>query len=136
MPKYNIENFLSDLKILEEKLGLDMALFGSFSSSNYSLRPKFDLKDKDFNKKAATFLKAGAFIVDRQGGKITGGAPEGRLKAVVSNIEMPDAERGLYEGIKNIFDRNGILNPDVKLGANSKFTLTHFRNTNLPKIMI
>lgn len=136
LPKYNIENFLSDLKILEEKLGLDMALFGSFSSSNYSLRPKFDLKDKDFNKKAATFLKAGAFIVDRQGGKITGGAPEGRLKAVVSNIEMPDAERSLYEGIKNIFDRNGILNPDVKLGANSKFTLTHFRNTNLPKIMI
>ena len=35
-----------------------------------------------------------------------------------------------------VFDQNGILNPEVKLGANSKFTLTHFRTTNQPKIMV
>ncbi len=136
LPAYNIENFLKDLAILEEKLGLDLALFGSFSNSIYSLRPKFNLEDKDFNRKATTFLKAGAYIIDRQGGELAGGTPEGRLKAVVTNTEISGAEEKIYNEIKQLFDKNGILNPDIKLGASSKFTLTHFRDTNRPKIMI
>ena len=136
LPAYNMKNFLDDLKVLSEKLKLDLALFGSFSNSIYSLRPKFNLEDKDFNRKAATFLKAGAYIIHRQGGTLAGGTPEGRLKAVVTNAEMPDAEQKLYLEIKQLFDKNNILNPDIKLGASSKFTLTHFRDTNRPKIML
>ncbi len=136
LPSHNINSFLKDLKVLEEKLGLDLALYGSYATSIYNLRPKFNLEDKDFNKKVATFLRAGAYVINRQDGKLAGGTPEGRLKAVVTNTEMKDAERDLYEKIKEIFDQNNILNPDVKLGASSKFTLTHFRDTNLPKIMI
>lgn len=136
LPAHNIASFLKDLKVLEEKLDLDLALYGSYATSIYNLRPKFNLEDDDFNKKAATFLRAGAYVIDRQDGKLAGGVPEGRLKAVVTNNEMKDAEQSLYEGIKKIFDQNNILNPDVKLGASSKFTLTHFRDTNLPNIML
>lgn len=136
LPTRNIGSFLKDLKVLEQKLDLDLALFGSYATSNYSLRPKFNFEDSDFNKKVATFLRAGAYIIDRQDGKLAGGTPEGRLKAVVTNNEMKDAEKDLYIKIKEIFDQNNILNPDVKLGASSKFTLTHFRTTNLPKIMV
>lgn len=134
LPAYNIENFLKDLGVLEEKLGLDLNLYGSFAAENYSLRPKFDLEDPDFRKKAATFLKAGAYVISRQGGKLTGGTPEGRLKAVVTNEEMLDARKELYTQIKQIFDPNGILNPEVKLGATSRSTLTHFRDENRPKV--
>ena len=81
-------------------------------------------------------MRAGAYVIDRQGGKLAGGTPEGRLKAVVTNNEMSDAKKNLYTGIKKIFDANEIFNPDVKLGANSKFTLTHFRDSNQPKIMV
>ena len=136
LPARNIGGFLKDLKVLEEKLKLDLALYGSYATSIYSLRPKFNLEDKDFNKKAATFLRAGAYIIDRQDGKLAGGTPEGRLKAVVTNTEMKDAEQDLYTKIKEIFDQNGILSPDIKLGASSKFTLTHFRDSSLPKIML
>ena len=45
-------------------------------------------------------------------------------------------ESSINNRIKEIFDQNGVLNPDIKLGASSKFTLTHFRTTSLPKIMI
>lgn len=136
LPAANLENFLKDLKILGEKLKLDLALFGSYSTSNYSLRPKFNLEDADFNKKAATFLRAGAYVINRQDGNLAGGTPEGRLKAVVTNAEMSEPEKNLYTEIKEIFDQNGILNPDVKLGANSKFTLTHFRSDTLPKVVM
>ncbi|MBQ1298831.1 FAD-binding oxidoreductase [Candidatus Saccharibacteria bacterium] len=136
LPEWNIGNFLNDLKILGKKLDLEMELFGSFSASTYSLRPKFNLEEPDFNKKATTFLKAGAYIINRQSGCLAGGTPEGRLKAVVTNIDMLESERRLYEEIKKIFDKNNILNPDIKLGAVSKFTLTHFRDSTLPKVMV
>lgn len=136
LPSHNLESFLKDLGILEQKLELDLALYGSYATNIYSLRPKFNLEEKNFNKKVATFLRAGAYIIDRQDGKLAGGTPEGRLKAVVTNTELKDAEARLYNKIKGIFDQHNVLNPDVKLGANSKFTLTHFRNTGLPKIMV
>ena len=136
LPAHNLENFLKDLKILEQKLDLDLALYGSYATSTYSLRPKFHLDDKDYAKKVATFLRAGAYVIDRQGGKLAGGSPEGRLKAVVTNADMRESEKALYTKVKEIFDRSGVLSPDIKLGASSKFTLTHFRTTGLPKIMI
>ncbi len=136
LPPYNLVNFLKDLEILARKLELDLALFGSYSTSIYSLRPKFDLSKDDFNKKATTFLRTGAYIIDRQGGKLAGGTPEGRLKAAAVNMDTPAPQLELYSEIKKIFDPNDILNPDIKLGASSKFTLTHFRSTNQPKIMI
>ena len=136
LPQYNLENFLKDLEILANKLELDLAIYGSYASSNYSLRPKFDLEAEGYSKKATAFLRAGAFIISRQGGELAGGTPEGRLKAVVVNEEMPDSRKDLYLEIKKIFDQNEILNPDVKLEASSRFTLTHFRSTNQPEIMI
>ena len=136
LPEWNIESFLRDLKILGNKLNLTMELYGSYANSIYNLRPKFNLSDADFNKKAATFLKAGAYIIDRQSGELAAGTPEGRLKAIVTNEAMIEPEKDIYQRIKDIFDPNNILNPDVKLGASSKFTLTHFRNEPLPKILV
>ena len=136
LPPYNIENFLKDLKVLAEKLELDLALYGSYATGIYHLRPKFNLETEEFKKKATTFLRAGAYVIDRQGGKLTGGTPEGRLKAVAVNDEMLEPRKELYAEIKKIFDPSDIMNPDVKLGANSRFTLTHFRDTNQPKVML
>lgn len=136
LPEWNISNFLNDLEVLHKKLDLDLELYGSYSSSIYNLRPKFDLDEEGFNKKATTFLKAGAYIIERQSGELAGGTPEGRLKAVVTNVSMQEPERIMYTELKKIFDPNNILNPDIKLGATSKFTLTHFRDSALPKIMI
>ena len=136
LPDINLTSFLKDLKVLGEKLELDLALYGSYSAEIYSLRPKFNFKDDDFNKKVATFLRAGAYVINRQGGSLTGGTPEGRLKAVVTNTEMLESERKRFEEIKKIFDPNNILNPDVKLGASSKFTLTHLRDDELKKVTV
>ena len=136
LPKENLEFFMNDLNILREKLGLDLAIYGSYDTSIYNLRPKFNLGDTDYNKKLATFLRAGAYVIERQGGKLTGGTPEGRLKAIVTNTEMHEPEKALYEEIKRIFDQNNILGSDIKLGASSKFTLTHLRDTNSPRIML
>ena len=133
LPSVNLPSFIKDLEVLEKKLDLKLALFGSYSNSIYSLRPAIKLDAEDFNKKVATFLRAGAYIINRQGGILTGGNPEGRLKAVVTNAEILESTKDFYGKIKKIFDPNNVLNPDVKLGADSRFTLTHLRDKELTK---
>jgi FAD/FMN-containing dehydrogenase len=91
---------------------------------------------EDFNKKVAAFLRAGAYVIRRQGGTLTGGTPEGRLKAVVTNEEMLDSAKEAYNKIKEILDPNNVLNPDVKMGADSRFTLTHLRDKELARIVL
>ena len=136
VPEKNLGGFLSDIKILENSLKLELAVYGSYATNNYNIRPKFDVSDPEFNKKAVTFLRTGAFIINRQGGSPTGGAPEGRVKAIVTNTEIPEEQVELYTEIKNIFDKYNIMNPGVKLGADTRFTLRHFRDGAVGKIVI
>ena len=136
LPRENLANFLRDLEVLENKMKIKLEIYGSLMTSIYHLRPKFNLEDDDFSKKATMLLRAGSFVIERQGGNLAGGVSEGRLKSIITNKILSDEEKNLYLEIKKIFDNNGILNPDVKLGADSKFTLTHFRTNNIPKIML
>lgn len=136
MPAENLAHFIQDLEVLEESLKLDLAIYGSYSASNYSLRPKFKINGEDFGKKAMTFLRSGTYIINREGGSITGGCPEGRVKALVTNDAMLDSERALYMTIKQIFDRHNMINPAIKLGANNRFTITHFRDGIASKVVV
>lgn len=136
IPNKNMIRFLDDLTVVERSLKMDLNLFGSYLSANYSLRPKFNLQDEDYARKIFAFLRAGAFIIDRQGGSLTGGGPEGRVKAIVTNGQMSEAEQKLYTEIKKIFDPRGILSPDTKLGADTKFTIKHFRTTSSAKTVL
>ena len=136
LPSKNLENFLRDLEVLGKSLKMDLALYGSYSVSNYNLRPNFNVEDEDINKKILAFLRASAFVIKRQGGALAGGSPEGRVKAIVTNGEMPEAEKNLYLEIKSIFDRYGIMNPAVKLGADSQYTIRHFNTTGPDKTVV
>ncbi len=136
IPAENLSGLIDDLGVLREKLGLDLALYGSYATSNYNLRPKFNIEEENFSKKAVAFLRAGAYVIKRRGGSLAGGSPEGRVKAIVTNDEVPPKEQCLYLEIKAIFDRYDMINPDIKLGTNTRSTLNHFRTTGSPKIMI
>lgn len=136
LPAENLRTFYADLEILKKSLKLDLYLYGSYAASNYSIRPKFKPEDEEFDKKVLAFLRAGNLIINRQEGSITGGSPEGRVKAIVTNIDMPEAEKKLYAEIKKIFDRYGILGGDIKLGADPRFTVKHFRTTGANKIVV
>lgn len=128
VPGGSIPGLVNDLKVLETSLKLDLALYGSYSASNYNLSPKLNVKSDDFRKQATNFLRTSAYVIKRQGGAIVRGTPEGRVKAIAADSTMTDAEKALYITIKNIFDRQGILNPNVKVGVDDRFTIRHFRS--------
>ena len=92
------------------------------------MTPRFDLADEEFGKEAINFLRVSTYVINRQGGVVAGALPEGRVKALVVDGEMAEAEKALYATIKNAFDRQGILNPGVKTDVDARFTVRHFRS--------
>lgn len=136
LPVQNLPDFLKDIQVLEQKTKLDLPIYGSYLNENFSIRPLFDLSAPDFNKKALTLLKVGAYIIDRRNGLICGNSPEGRVKALITNPSLSDEEKALYGEIKNIFDENGILSPTSKIGADARSVVRYIRTSSSAKIVI
>ena len=136
MPAAELPAFIDELAELEKTIKLDLPIYGSYTNNIYSLRPSFDITDKDYPKRACEFLSLGSSIIVKHNGSLTGGSPEGRIKALITNRHLGDAEKELYQSIKTAFDPHGILSPSVKLGANTNFTVHHFRTTPSSKLVL
>lgn len=133
IPDAHLINFTGALREFEAKVRQPLPLFGSFSARNYSVRPELNLDSVAGRQMALQFLRDYAQLVLEHHGNFSGGGPEGRVKALV--VTLPDAEMQLYKQIKLIFDRNKIMNPDVKTGANPRATVKHLRATTAQKIV-
>lgn len=134
IPSDHLANFLTDLRTLEETYDQELPVYGSFSTSNYNVRPDIQLNTVEGRQFVIKFLKDFNALLKEYGGSITGGAPEGRTKAMVTNPDMSEEETELYQKIKDIFDPSQIFNPDVKLGAASSSTVRHLRTSYLDDI--
>ena len=136
LPNEHLQAFITDLETIEKKLKIDLPLFGSYANANYNLRPTMNPENLEFADQALALMRAGAFVIARQGGSLVGGTPEGRVKAIIVNDSLDDNRKAFYNEVKNIFDPNHILAPDIKLGTNKDFTVRHFRTTIPNKIVI
>lgn len=129
VPKYKLTEFLEGLHLIEETLDLELPLFGSYLTSNYNVRPALDYSDVAGRKKAILFLRQYSQLVQSCGGSITGGSPEGRIKALSASEAIPPDELELYREIKHAFDPQNIFNPKVKLGADARDIIRHLRTS-------
>lgn len=129
VPPDHLANFLTDLRELEKAEGQEMPVFGSYSTNNYNIRPDVQLNTVEGRQFILQFLKTFNSLLKEHDGAITGGAPEGRLKATVTNADLLDEEVELYQKIKELFDPNQIFNPEVKLGATSNAVVRHIRTS-------
>ena len=130
VPSEHLSAFLTDMRVLEKTYNLELPVFGSYSTSNYSVRPDFQLSSIQDRQRILQFLDDFNSLVNEHGGSITGGAPEGRTKAIVVNGAHSAVEMTIYRKIKEIFDPNGILNPGVKTGANTRATVIKYLRTD------
>jgi len=121
--------FEQRLKTIERVLGQELPIFGSFATSIYTVRPDFDLSNIAERKQAMQFLRYFSKVVKECGGSFTGGRSEGRVKGLVSTPELTTRERALYDYVRKIFDPNGFLNPETKLGASFADVVRHLRTS-------
>ncbi|MBR2997397.1 FAD-binding oxidoreductase [Candidatus Saccharibacteria bacterium] len=121
----HLAKFITELEQLENDFDVELPFFGSFTSNNYSVRPdiKFDqISGRQF---ALKFIQAYAKLVEEHEGSITGGGPEGCVKALA--LKLPEKELELFKEIKQVFDPNNILGSDIKTGAHNVTTIRRLR---------
>lgn len=125
LPDDQLPYFLAELAELEEKLETPLPIFGSFATSNYSVRPEIHLDQVSGRQLALKFIKEYSLLVAKYKGSLTGGGPEGCVKALA--FKIPPNHHAFYTDIKKLFDPENILNPEIKLGASVKPTIRHLR---------
>ncbi len=135
IPSYRLADFLAGLRMIEETLGLDLPVFGSFSTANYNVRPEIDCSSLVGRRQIVAFLRQYSRLVADCEGSLTGGSPEGRVKHLPTIQTFSPAELELYADIKAAFDPNNILNPEVKLGAELKNTIRHLRTEEVSGVI-
>jgi FAD/FMN-containing dehydrogenase len=106
--------FFEGLLGLEQQFGLKLPVYGSVVSNIYSVRPELNLKKQSDRVLLFKLLKRYSAMVERLRGSITGGSPEGRVKAIVVEAEQDAKMTAINAEIKAIFDPKNIFNPGVK----------------------
>jgi FAD/FMN-containing dehydrogenase len=109
--------FFEGLAGLEQQFGLKLPVYGSVVSSIYSVRPELNLKKQADRVMLFKLLKRYSAMVERLRGSITGGSPEGRVKAIVVGAEQDAKMAEINSEIKAIFDPKNIFNPGVKVAV-------------------
>lgn len=127
IPNVELPSLIESLTVLEKKYNVKLNLFGSFATNIYSIRPNIKIETEEGRLFIVEFLRDFNMLLKIHHGHLAGGSPEGRLKALLTNHDLTPEERKIYTSIKNIFDKNNVLSPDIKLNANPKTTSTHFR---------
>lgn len=129
IPAYKLDDYFAGLKTLEMTLDTNLPVFGSYPTSNYSVRPEIDCTSLDGRRRIVNFLRLYSRLVQSCDGSLTGGSPEGRVKTLSVAQTFTEDERALYMAVKDAFDPHHIFNPDVKMGAELRDTIRHIRTT-------
>lgn len=122
----HLVKFVADLEALEPTLDTELPIFGSFTSSNYSVRPDIKLEQISGRQFALKFIQSYSKLIEEHSGSITGGGPEGCVKALA--LKPPEKELELFKEIKQVFDPNNILGSDVKTGTHNVTTIRRLRS--------
>ena len=134
VPKTRLLEFIKHLPELEEATKKELPLYGDYLTSNYSLRPDLDMRTIGGRGNALKFLKKFTDFLESYDGILTGGSPEGRIKALVVNEEENPTVHEFYKKIRTAFDPDGIFSPGVKLDSDVKKFVKHLRTESLEGI--
>ncbi len=128
IPSDKLGKCLEGLKALEKSVKQPLPFFGSYLTSNYSIRPAFEFKKVEERRRAITLLRDLHELLRQHDGSLVGGAPEGRLKPVVVYPTLDKKQVELIHEVKDIFDPNHILAPEIKASYDTRSAVRHLRN--------
>ena len=111
VPARHLANFILDLQNIFIKNKIEAVIFGHAGEGNLHLRPV--IGNKDWKKKVKKIANACYSAAFKYGGTVTAEHGTGRNKAPYLRKEWGSAVFSYFKEIKDIFDHEGILNPDI-----------------------
>lgn len=121
VPVEKLPEFLDKTYKLLKKHKLEIAVWGHAGNANFHMQPFMDLsKAKD---RADVFKLADEFydMVIKMGGSTCGEHNDGLMRAPYLKKLYGEEVYDLFEQVKQIFDPQGILNADKKLGVTREY---------------
>lgn len=127
VPSRAVARILRKAKSLAEKKFVDVAIWGRIGAGNLTVMPFMDLARLEDRQNIIILMNRYYSEVMKLGGVIGGSRGEGRLRSVFSQRHGNEEIRNLYTKIKEIFDPQNILNPNVKTPNDVRDLITKFR---------
>ena len=108
-----LAEFIVDIEDVFEKHNLISAIYGHAGSGNLHIRPIFKRSDENLSKKFTKIADDVYNIVFKYNGTITAEHGMGRVRVPYLKKEWGEKIYEYMKRIKNCFDPEGLLNPDV-----------------------
>ncbi|UCG70093.1 MAG: FAD-binding oxidoreductase, partial [Thermoplasmata archaeon] len=119
VPVENLADFISEVSQIFEIRGIKFVVYGHVGEGNIHIRPLIEKEDwKERMKILADLLVKAAF---NYGGTVTGEHGSGRNRSFYVREEWGDKIYSYFKELKNLFDPEDMLNPNVML-SNSDIT--------------
>jgi FAD/FMN-containing dehydrogenase/Fe-S oxidoreductase len=113
VPPDRLGAYLRDFDQLLRDSGLDGVPYGHFGDGCVHVRIDFELGDRGGRRRFREFTEAGADLVARYGGSMSGEHGDGRARSeLLGRMYSPEAI-ALMARVKEVLDPNGLLNPGV-----------------------
>ncbi len=118
VPPQHLAPFITEIENLFQKHNLETIIYGHAGSGNLHLRPMFDLSKKGLKKRINNLTDDVYDLVFKYNGTITAEHGMGRLRAPYLKKEWGSEIYTIMKEIKNAFDSQNIMNPDVMFSSN------------------
>jgi len=128
IPPARFPEFLQHISKLFAQYKLDYVVLGHAGDGNLHIRPLVDLKDPQMVTQVKDFMESFVQLVHQYDGTLTGEHGDGRLRTPYLKTQFPDLIP-LFEEIKQIFDPQGLMNPDIIVEKQPHHWLEHVRYT-------
>ncbi len=116
VPRYELPTLLAGVKSIGNKYGFNSVCYGHAGDGNLHINIiKGDLSDEVWGKDLPIAIRELFHLCKKLGGTLSGEHGIGLVQKQYMNIQFSQTEISLMRSIKNIFDPNGILNPDKVL---------------------
>ncbi|MFW6415390.1 MAG: FAD-binding oxidoreductase [Thermodesulfobacteriota bacterium] len=112
VPRGKLQKALDRIKKAGEDFGLFVLTFGHLGDGNIHVNVMYDSSDISQDTAAGKLIQKVMSLVLELGGSISGEHGVGLLKKPYLPGQLGKKERGLMQGIKQVFDPGNIMNPD------------------------
>ena len=121
VPPENIAGFIKFLYQVYERHGSEAMILGHAGNGNFHTRPFINFSnEQDLNRMHQIAEEVTAKVLEF-GGSLSGEHGDGRARAHLL-VKQAGPLYELYEQIKQLFDPQGMLNPDVKISRENQLT--------------
>ncbi len=122
-----LAEYLCGLEKIKEKYDITLSFYGHAGDGELHVRPNLDLAEQTDLEKMQSIANEVFELVWSLGGSISGEHADGLLRAAFIRRQYGDEVYELLQGIKNVFDPEGVMNPGKIINSDPDIMVKNLR---------